>query len=338
MAISIELQRTTTPWLAASTSGTRVRFQVECAVGVSPKIFAYRLLPLQPGESSQVGFFDHVCSPSDLEDYPEDSPRDGEAPPWFRLDYVDLLVRSSAEAENLVQTIEEDVATLRLSLLRLETLGDATTITVGPACPDDEETPSDSSESSSSLSCGAVAELVADATSELSVGYGVAWIDRGLGAGTGLDDSSSSIGINRSYVSLQPGQSGQLLLLQGFDLSSLPDGAQIDGIGVEIRLRDPEGPANGDEAVVSYAGLQHQELGLSVNQAAGEAITGPDWQTTSYGGDSALWGYPEITAEQLRHGEWGLSLVVHLPFGRPATSIEIDGASLTVYYRECEYV
>ena len=75
-----------------STDGIRVRIEATDANLMPNKVFAYLLLPLKPGENERVGAFDHVCSPTDLEEYPEDAPIPNFRPEWFRLDYVDVEI------------------------------------------------------------------------------------------------------------------------------------------------------------------------------------------------------------------------------------------------------
>lgn len=101
--------------------GIRIRIDAECPEGMSPKIFAYRMLPLTP-QGQQAGHFSHICSPVDLEEYPEDGPCPGTSPEWFRLSFVDVLVRSTEEAQNLVQIVREDVTRLISTLNRTDTL------------------------------------------------------------------------------------------------------------------------------------------------------------------------------------------------------------------------
>jgi hypothetical protein len=99
-----------------TTDGIRVRITATNANLMPSKIFAYQLLPLKPGEEERVGTFDHVCSPVDLEEYPEDEPIENSRPAWFRLDYVDVLLRSRAEAQAFIKEVAEDVKRLKMTL------------------------------------------------------------------------------------------------------------------------------------------------------------------------------------------------------------------------------
>lgn len=99
-----------------STDGVRVRITADSARLMTTKVFAYQMMPLKPTEEERVGSFDHVCSPVDLEEYPEDEPIENSRPAWFRLNYVDVLLRSRAEVKAFVQDVIEDVRRLKSTL------------------------------------------------------------------------------------------------------------------------------------------------------------------------------------------------------------------------------
>lgn len=99
-----------------ATDGIRIRITADDSNLMPTKIFAYQMLPLKPGEEERVGNFDHVCSPVDLEEYPEDEPMANSRPAWFRLDYVDVLLRSRAEAHAFIKEVVEDVQRLKITL------------------------------------------------------------------------------------------------------------------------------------------------------------------------------------------------------------------------------
>lgn len=99
-----------------TTDGIRVRITASNPTQMPDKIFAYQLLPLKPGAEERVGAFDHVCSPTDLEEYPEDEPIPNDRPAWFRLNYVDVLLRSRAEVKEFIEDVIEDVQRLKSTL------------------------------------------------------------------------------------------------------------------------------------------------------------------------------------------------------------------------------
>jgi hypothetical protein len=118
-----------------NTDGIRVRITATNAALMPSKIFAYLLLPLKPGAIEQVGAFDHVCSPTDLEEYPEDDPLPNVRPEWFRLDYVDVLLRSRAEVQDFIYSVVDDVQRLKATLDMADTLLPGGQLWVGTAPP-----------------------------------------------------------------------------------------------------------------------------------------------------------------------------------------------------------
>lgn len=117
--------------------GIRVRIEADDANLMPTKIFAYQMLPVKPGESDRVGAFDHVCSSVDLEEYPEDAPLPNSRPPWFRLDYVDVLLRSREEVRSFINSVIEDVQILKNTLDITEELVPAGDFWIGT--PPEEE-------------------------------------------------------------------------------------------------------------------------------------------------------------------------------------------------------
>jgi hypothetical protein len=118
-----------------TTDGIRVRITADSAALMSPKVFAYQMLPMKPNETERVGAFDHVCSPTDLEEYPEDAPLVNSRPAWFRLDYVDVLLRSRAEVRAFIEDVVEDVQRLKHTLDMMDTLLPGGEIWIGTPPP-----------------------------------------------------------------------------------------------------------------------------------------------------------------------------------------------------------
>jgi hypothetical protein len=101
--------------------GFRFTLQVTGAAMMPTKIFRYRLVPTRvnggnvntsPTAIELKGVFDGVCSPADLEDFPEDWPAQNARPPWYRLDTVDLIVRSRFIAQDAYAAILFEVTRL----------------------------------------------------------------------------------------------------------------------------------------------------------------------------------------------------------------------------------
>jgi hypothetical protein len=119
--------------------GFRFTLNVASATLMPTKIFRYRLVPtkVQPNVSEPPtaielkGFFDGVCSPADLEDFPEDWPIQNARPPWFRLDYVDLIVRSRTTCDQAYSLIISEVQSLVSALNLLDMQEAAPPVSIG---------------------------------------------------------------------------------------------------------------------------------------------------------------------------------------------------------------
>lgn len=134
MPRGISISWVTSPYRHGLDDGIRVRITVVCSTNVPRKVFAYRTLPRNPRTNEEVGYFDHVCTPADLEDYPEDAPLPGHRPKWFRLDYVDVLLRSYAEVEAFIDDVRTDLDRLVATLDRMDQLTPGGTATLGVPC------------------------------------------------------------------------------------------------------------------------------------------------------------------------------------------------------------
>jgi hypothetical protein len=119
--------------------GFRFTLVVAGAYQMPSKIFRYRLVPTKlqpvadqpPAGVEYKGYFDGVCSPADLEDFPEDYPVQNARPPWFRLDYVDVIVRSRSIAEQAYDAILFEVKNLIETLEAMDRQETAPPIFVG---------------------------------------------------------------------------------------------------------------------------------------------------------------------------------------------------------------
>jgi hypothetical protein len=118
----IKLDWSVSPYYFHGVDGVRVRITATNAELMPDKVFAYLLMPMKPAAGEREGAFSHVCSPSDLAEYPEDEPIVGHRPEWFRLNYIDVHLRSRSEAKRLVQDVSEDVQRLKVTLDTMDTL------------------------------------------------------------------------------------------------------------------------------------------------------------------------------------------------------------------------
>ena len=128
MPRSVKMSWASSRYVLGRDDGIRVRIELSEPNGVPVELFAYRLSPQNADFRAQ---FSHVCSPTDLEEYPPNAAAANAVPPWFRLSYVDLIFRSTAEAEALRQVVQEDILRLLRTLDRLAVLtpGGESTIT-----------------------------------------------------------------------------------------------------------------------------------------------------------------------------------------------------------------
>jgi hypothetical protein len=115
------------------TDGVRVRIEAAEAALMPDKVFAYLLLPMKPAAGEREGAFSHICSPTDLAEYPEDDPLPGVRPEFFRLNYVDVQLRSRSEAKAFIQDVCDDVQRLKNTLDLMDTLQTGGSLWIGGA-------------------------------------------------------------------------------------------------------------------------------------------------------------------------------------------------------------
>lgn len=109
----IKLTWAVSRYYAHSTDGIRVRIEASDSNLMPTKVFAYQMMPVGPADAERAAMFDHVCSPADLEEYPEDEPTTTLRPAWFRLNYVDVLLRSRTEVDAFIKDVTADVQGLK---------------------------------------------------------------------------------------------------------------------------------------------------------------------------------------------------------------------------------
>lgn len=335
MTRGVELSVTSAEWTKDNRTGMRLRIDVVRAEGMPSKIFAYR--EEASGPNGTVGVFSHVCNPTNLEEYPEDAPTDPNVPQWYRLDYVDIVYDSPKEAQEAEQIIREHVQALVDELNAADQLADAGTYQVGTL----------STPGGGSGSGGANPDSVTDVygtpatvssygtlSYELA-GPGASWTKIGNGAGspTLTADNNSS---QYEEIALPPGADSRVLLVKGFDFDSqIPASARIDGVQVELVLRNPnaigDDPAN-TETQLTYLALVSPTDGPSPSYIANQGIPGPNWYVATYGASNDLWGL-SLTAADVRSGDFGVLLSVQADADAPADqTVQVDGIKLFVTY------
>lgn len=113
------------------------RFRVEAYGGhlMPNHIFRYLRRPLNPDTGTRIDELDGVCSPPDLEEFGEDAPLPDVVPPFLRLDFVDVLLRSQHEADEAWRVILEDVHSLVDTLNIMDNIVPAEDIAIGNPPP-----------------------------------------------------------------------------------------------------------------------------------------------------------------------------------------------------------
>ena len=118
----IHLTWSVSRYLVNNMDGVRVRIVATDSNLMPTTVFAYQIQPLAPEQTEPVAAFDHVCSAVDLEEYPETTPLENVRPAWFRLNYVDVLLRTRDEAKDFIDSVVADVRMLKDTLDITETL------------------------------------------------------------------------------------------------------------------------------------------------------------------------------------------------------------------------
>ena len=89
-----------------------LRVDVVSSEGIPPKIFVYHQSP--PGiDGNMFAEFDHVATPVDFQELPEDSA--SETVPWFRTDKCTVWLRSMSDIKLAMQLFMDDISALRRS-------------------------------------------------------------------------------------------------------------------------------------------------------------------------------------------------------------------------------
>jgi len=87
------------------------------AFGCSPKVFAVEALPKSADQKAPQYRFSHVCSPSELVEFPEDEPLDS---PYFRTDSIEMLFDTTRMALSVDAVMRQDIRRLAEQLRELD--------------------------------------------------------------------------------------------------------------------------------------------------------------------------------------------------------------------------
>lgn len=87
-----------------------LRVEVISAEGIPSKIFVYHQMP-KGIEGNTFAEFDHVATPVDFQEIPEDSASD--TVPWYRTDKVTVWMRNAHDLKTAKQLFKDDIACLQ---------------------------------------------------------------------------------------------------------------------------------------------------------------------------------------------------------------------------------
>ena len=120
-----------TKYVINNVDGFRMKIEAYDANNMSAAVFRYLRGPFSASTGTYSDEFDGVCSPSDLEEFPENSPTPGANPAWFRKDSVDLVFRSQTTANETWDKIVSDVKILVNTLDIMDVIQPETTVSIG---------------------------------------------------------------------------------------------------------------------------------------------------------------------------------------------------------------
>jgi hypothetical protein len=102
----------------------RLRVEVTGFEGndIDGNIFIYKRMPPSPYTDLNADIFEAVAGPPQLADYPAGAPDPDQGWPYYRLNYVELDVASSAQAQAIWDEIQAEVSVLIEAMNRLDNL------------------------------------------------------------------------------------------------------------------------------------------------------------------------------------------------------------------------
>ena len=108
-------------YVAGSDQGYRLRVRCTEASCCDTNIFIYHSVCVNPFTGQYQDEFDHVASPSDLEEFPIGSPsEDTDAPQYYRHDELDVVLRSELLAGEAWETLTQEIKALVQSLKKVQ--------------------------------------------------------------------------------------------------------------------------------------------------------------------------------------------------------------------------
>ena len=105
MSASITLNHS----ISKTRKGT-VKLELSCvAVGISPKVFAIEVYPKSADARAPQVRFSHVCSPMELNEFPEDEPGEN---CYFRVDNISMILDDDRMIEHIMSNMRSDISKL----------------------------------------------------------------------------------------------------------------------------------------------------------------------------------------------------------------------------------
>ena len=120
-----------TKYVINNVDGYRMVVEAYDSNNMSNAIFRYIRGPFSAATGTYSDEFDGVCSPSDLEEFPENSPTPNSNPAWFRKGSIDLVFRSQTTANDTWDKIVSDVEILVKTLDIMDVIQPEITVSIG---------------------------------------------------------------------------------------------------------------------------------------------------------------------------------------------------------------
>jgi hypothetical protein len=94
------------------TVGFRLRIEARNPSNMSAAVFRYYKRPADTATGTSRSELSGVCSWPDLEELPEGAPAEDDVPQAFRLNYMDVVVRSAQLADEVWQIAQSEIQRL----------------------------------------------------------------------------------------------------------------------------------------------------------------------------------------------------------------------------------
>lgn len=123
MSISLTLRRN----IKRTDNGT-VSLSIDAmALDMSPCIFAIEVMPASADVTAKQLRFSHVCSPSELSEFPEREPGDST---YFRIDSIEMVFDTDAYLDKVWNCIQKDASRLVRELKALQSADPQTDVVI----------------------------------------------------------------------------------------------------------------------------------------------------------------------------------------------------------------